>query len=204
MSRPPQPVLIIYSHGRNPPLQPPPDLKYDLRNIPNPPKALRDVSDGCSKRLREHLLSEPKFNQRLELVEQEVLTAMESKLAEYAPSSTVESIPEDQGHANEHDSLPEEKDSRTNSSWVIDDRNEEEPKATSADNEVILRVGCNCALGHHRSVAFVEELARRDWPKEWQVQVEHRDLHVKRAGRTRAKQKSIFREKKADLTEQYI
>lgn len=37
-------------------------------------------------------------------------------------------------------------------------------------------VGCFCELGRHRSVAFVEELARRKWPSEWEVEICHRDV----------------------------
>ena len=33
-----------------------------------------------------------------------------------------------------------------------------------------------CGSGHHRSVAFAEELRRRDWPGEWKVEVSHRDV----------------------------
>jgi hypothetical protein len=38
-----------------------------------------------------------------------------------------------------------------------------------------LRLGCFCARGYHRGVAFVEELARRAWAEEWGVEVVHRD-----------------------------
>lgn len=43
-----------------------------------------------------------------------------------------------------------------------------------------LRVGAFCAVGKRRSVAFVEELARRKWL--WEVRVEHRDLSKRRGG----------------------
>lgn len=39
-----------------------------------------------------------------------------------------------------------------------------------------LIVGCFCELGKHRSVAFVEELARKPWPNEWDVEICHRDV----------------------------
>jgi RNase adaptor protein for sRNA GlmZ degradation len=44
------------------------------------------------------------------------------------------------------------------------------------DRSTDLRVGCFCELGRHRSVAFVEELARRKWPSEWEVEINHRDV----------------------------
>jgi RNase adaptor protein for sRNA GlmZ degradation len=40
----------------------------------------------------------------------------------------------------------------------------------------VVRVGCLCGSGHHRSVAFAEKLREVKWPKEWDVRVEHRDL----------------------------
>jgi hypothetical protein len=53
-----------------------------------------------------------------------------------------------------------------------------------------LVVSCFFAMGHHRSVAFVEELSRMRLPKEWDVQVLHRDIHrqsTKRSAREHAK-----------------
>ncbi|KZP06681.1 hypothetical protein FIBSPDRAFT_876290 [Athelia psychrophila] len=37
-------------------------------------------------------------------------------------------------------------------------------------------VGVNCAMGRHRSVAFVEELSKRKWPRDWVVVASHRDV----------------------------
>lgn len=39
-----------------------------------------------------------------------------------------------------------------------------------------LRVGCSCLIGCYKSVAFAEDLASRPWPKEWAVNVEHRNI----------------------------
>lgn len=44
--------------------------------------------------------------------------------------------------------------------------------------EISLTVGCYCERGKHRSVAFVEELGRKPWPKEWVVETVHRDVEV--------------------------
>lgn len=44
------------------------------------------------------------------------------------------------------------------------------------DRSTELLVGCFCELGRHRSVAFVEELARKGWPSEWEVKIRHRDV----------------------------
>ena len=50
----------------------------------------------------------------------------------------------------------------------------------AGDRSQELRVGCFCELGRHRSVAFVEELARRKWPSEWEVEICHRDVDQSR------------------------
>ncbi|KAF2109061.1 hypothetical protein BDV96DRAFT_249533 [Lophiotrema nucula] len=153
MSNTTQPVLILYSHGRNPPLHPPPDLKYDLRSIPNPPKPLRDVSDGRSKRLREHLLAKPKFVARLKSVEEDIVAAMQSKLAKREIQ-----LKENAKPSNDDAKDPQLKEEEE----VEEDADEscDEPTLEDAlSNDVVLRVGCNCALGHHRSVVFVCELA---------------------------------------------
>jgi RNase adaptor protein for sRNA GlmZ degradation len=49
----------------------------------------------------------------------------------------------------------------------------------SREGEVaIVRVGCLCGSGHHRSVAFAEQLGKVKWCEddEWEVKVVHRDL----------------------------
>jgi RNase adaptor protein for sRNA GlmZ degradation len=72
----PEVILLLTSHAHSPPLQPPPHLKYDLRSIENPPKALRDSHDGLSKRLREHLLSHQDFTVLLDRAETDIRTAV--------------------------------------------------------------------------------------------------------------------------------
>ncbi|KAF2810223.1 uncharacterized protein BDZ99DRAFT_416440 [Mytilinidion resinicola] len=164
------PLLIIYSHGRTPPLNPPPDLKFDLRTIPNPPKSARDTHDGRSKRMRAHLLADARFTRKLEEVKGEIEVAMQGK------SEAISGEPRAGHEANGHDG-----------DLTI---------AGSSDEELespVLRVGCNCALGHHRSVAFVEELARLEWPGDWRVQIVHRDVDKKRASGARAQQKGQWR-----------
>ncbi|KAF2178556.1 hypothetical protein K469DRAFT_329786 [Zopfia rhizophila CBS 207.26] len=183
MTSSPRPILILCSHGRSPPLNPPPDLKYDLRNVPNPPKVLRDISDGRSKRLREHLLSESKFVQRLELVELEIRRAMEHKIAAYAAESRGAGL---KGQKK-----------GTDMETIVREAPEFDGQESDAA-QLILRVGCNCALGHHRSVAFVCELAQRPWPKDWHIEAVHRDIEKKRAASARVKQKALWREKKRD------
>lgn len=44
------------------------------------------------------------------------------------------------------------------------------------DQSLRLTAACFCEQGRHRSVAFVEELARKEWPDEWDVEIRHRDV----------------------------
>jgi RNase adaptor protein for sRNA GlmZ degradation len=48
---------------------------------------------------------------------------------------------------------------------------------------------CFCALGKHRSVAFVEELARKQWPDDWDVEIHHRDVDQDKSKRTNRQHK---------------
>ncbi|KAM7217133.1 hypothetical protein V8F06_007532 [Rhypophila decipiens] len=138
--------LQLVSHAHSPPHQPPPHLKYDLRCIQNPPKALRDSQTGLSKRLREHLLDHQDFQELLNCAEEEIRAAMAAHLAE----------------------------GRTTNENKDDDDDDE----TDLDGySVTLSVAAFCARGHHRSVAFIEELAIRKWPSKWEVRVVHRDLN---------------------------
>jgi hypothetical protein len=74
----------------------------------------------------------------------------------------------------------------------VEAKEESDEKGTSSDQECTddenvnsreqkdtLRVGIYCAMGRHRSVAMVEELASLSWPG-WRVEVEHRDIAKKR------------------------
>ena len=233
-STPSPPLLIFYSHGRTPPLHPPADLKYDLRSLPNPPKALRDVSDGRSKRLRDHLLSEPKFREKLHDVEREVREAMESKIKEWGEHGGDcgrQLDDEEEGEGKVDNEENEEQRSSSNSERKVSggqseenensrEEKEEQHKSSITTNTpsnpnttpltpLTLRVSCNCALGHHRSVAFVHELAKLSWPKDWQVEVIHRDVDNKKkkkesstGGSTREWQKVLFRRRRREKQEQ--
>jgi RNase adaptor protein for sRNA GlmZ degradation len=74
----------------------------------------------------------------------------------------------------------------------------------SREGEVaIVRVGCLCGSGHHRSVAFAEQLGKVKWCEndEWEVKVVHRDLTdgVEEMKRVRSeKSKQDEREKQAN------
>lgn len=60
-------------------------------------------------------------------------------------------------------------------------------RASREDEVAVLRVGCLCGSGHHRSVAFAERLGKVRWCGKdgdgdgkgqggWDVRVRHRDL----------------------------
>ncbi|KAF1846835.1 uncharacterized protein K460DRAFT_243882, partial [Cucurbitaria berberidis CBS 394.84] len=62
-------------------------------------------------------------------------------------------------------------------------------RAKGEDDAAVLRVGCLCGSGHHRSVAFAEQLGKIEWPERWDVRVNHRDLtdEVREEKRSKAK-----------------
>ena len=149
---PPIPILLqLISHAHLPPLHPPANLKYDLRSIANPPKPLRDTHTGLSKRLREHLLHHTDFVSLLDRAEAEILAAAVAGAVERGKEGVV---------------------SEQEKEGVVSEREEEGGGGGSR----VLSVAAFCARGHHRSVAFVEELAGRGWPRGWEVEVVHRDL----------------------------
>lgn len=53
---------------------------------------------------------------------------------------------------------------------------ESESGFSSTSSLQILRISCFCERGRHRSVAFAEELDRMQWPRAWDVTVQHRDV----------------------------
>lgn len=71
----PEPIILITlaSYTNVPPLQPAPDLNYDLRDFPSPEKHVRSKYDGRTKKLREWLSKEKEYIELLGKVEAEVL-----------------------------------------------------------------------------------------------------------------------------------
>jgi len=51
-------------------------------------------------------------------------------------------------------------------------------RASREEEVATVRVGCLCGSGHHRSVAFAEQLGKVKWSEDdsWEVRVVHRDL----------------------------
>jgi RNase adaptor protein for sRNA GlmZ degradation len=151
------PLLTLTTHAYAPPLTPPAHIKYDLRTVPNPPKSIRDAYTGVSKRLRDHMLEHEVFVQMLDRAEGEITAEMNLVLEEWKVENGEANLGEVDGWESELAEVERDQDARP-----------------------ILAVSVFCARGKHRSVAFVEELARRAWPREWEVQVNHRDLEKAR------------------------
>jgi len=133
--------------------------------------------------------------QKLRQVEVEIREAMERKIAEYNDRNGQLGTRNDSSTAigaHERKSKPSDAiDQEDTSDEEVEQQYDEEE-----NEEIVLRVGCNCALGHHRSVAFVSELSALDWPSTWNIQVIHRDLDKKRAAGTRERQKAAWRDKR--------
>jgi hypothetical protein len=159
-----RPFLLLTSHAYSPPLQTPCDLQYDLRTTPNPPKDIRDSSRGKSRRVRDNMLTNEKFVSLLESAEVDVREGMEKEIWRRESMSN---------HEAASKQLPKQE--------MQDDKaqNEAKPKDTQRGRPIVT-VEAFCSRGHHRSVAFIEELAARPWPREWnlEIQVVHRDLHT--------------------------
>jgi RNase adaptor protein for sRNA GlmZ degradation len=134
-------------------------LKYDIRAVPNPPKAIRDAYTGVDKRLREHMKGHEEFMGGVERAEGEIKVLM-GKVLEERDITPV--------NANEEEEKEEEKE--------------------EGDDTPSIRVGAFCEKGQHRSVAFIEELARREWSNAWEVQVVHGDLGKDSGGASGRKQ----------------
>lgn len=169
------------------PFRPAPQLKVDLRKVPNPPKAIRDAYTGVSKRLRDHMLEHDVFVELLKKAEAEIRATVESMIEpwradkELTGSTTREEVisKEDElknGEEEEEENVADVEEEDDNGSTIEDIVNE--------SDRLVLTMGIFCAQGQHRSVAFAEELSRISWPKEWYLIVNHRDLGKKRGGAT--------------------
>lgn len=180
------PLLVLTSYCHVPPLNPAPRLKYDLRSTPDPPKSIRDAHTGMSKKLRDHMLHQDAFVDLLDKAEGDIKAKMPQAEKEYHEGLTPTSPLLERRRTWSQQKYSDDEDEEYDTSE--DEGDEEENEATDAtddesdENRPILRVGIFCERGQHRSVAFVEELATRDWPKAWEVKIIHRDLGKKKGG----------------------
>lgn len=206
-------LISITSHTYAPPLQPTPDLKYDLRQLPNPDNYTRGKYDGRSKHLREWLTKEGVYVKLLLQVEQDIMAKgreLETEVEVEATKELTADVKNTEEKANTEERTNTEVIKEADEKTVAEtkENNEEVEETTVEGEEVaqdpeqteavepsdaedqdkedkpqlpvkppkILRVGVCCELGRHRSVAFIEELAKRQWPAEWAVQIVHRDV----------------------------
>ncbi|KAI7967964.1 hypothetical protein EIK77_000705 [Talaromyces pinophilus] len=171
-------TLISYGHANGPivqqqnsPARYHKTLAYNIRHLPNPPRHLRVKATGLSRRLQKEFLQNDDVEAFLAKVQGEILNAVK------------EGDDQRSAHTEEQDENiqgePEEAQQRSAHS--------SEHIALEGAEDIDLVVTICCEEGRHRSVAFVEELARRlavlkdgddDFSQHWQstIKVMHRDI----------------------------
>lgn len=172
--------LISYGHANGPIVQQQRQLSearyhktlaYNIRHLPNPPRHLRVKATGLSRRLQKEFLANDDVETFLMKVQGEILDAV------------VEGGDQLSAHTEEQDENiqgePEEVDQRF--------ADLSEVTTLEGEDDINIVVTICCEEGRHRSVAFVEELARRlavfkdaddDFSQHWQstINVMHRDI----------------------------
>ncbi|KAJ9655868.1 hypothetical protein H2201_008706 [Coniosporium apollinis] len=207
-SRPTQPTLLLICYDRNSPPSPTATLEYDLQITPNLPNHILVLHTGLSKGLREGLPDEPDFAEQLERAENEIKGAMtrlqaagalrdrsESSASGEVVDDWVEKLDDDGTNVVQGAVFPSQPNEDAFGSAPPTQQHresDESPFQYDSNEAAILRVGCLSGSGHPGSVAFAEELARREWPWGWAVRVECRDLTSKVHG-PKAKKRRIER-----------
>ncbi|KAE8366243.1 hypothetical protein BDV27DRAFT_156102 [Aspergillus caelatus] len=168
--------LFSYGHANGPIVQPHSEaqyhktLAYNIRHLPNPPRHLRAKATGLSRRLQKEFLQNNNAEEFLVKVQREI-----SDVAKEGCDQLLYSTGRDGNKQG-----PEEADTRSD----LNAHSSEEAAAEGADIDIVVTICCE--EGRHRSVAFVEELARRlamlkhgdDSSQHWQlsINVTHRDI----------------------------
>ncbi|KAK6529325.1 hypothetical protein TWF281_008502 [Arthrobotrys megalospora] len=198
--------VTIYSSGAHyGPLKPAAPLRYDMRDVTNPPRQLRGNMDGRSKKLRDHLMNDKDFIALLETIQSDILREIErlQRVECGEEVGGVEAYKEvDPTHEIQQGREEPEQPSSINAG--IDDKGRppsdddgiggETPigdpmEHLDNEHEPMLIVNCFCHLGRHRSASMVEELARLKWPAGIDLEVIHRDIDKDR--RKPGKQKRV-------------
>lgn len=146
----------------------PQEMAYNIRHLPNPPRYLRASSTGLSRGLQKEFLQKDNVEAMLVKVQSELLDTVKTAYDQLLPST----------EKNEH-----------KSSELNDRPNEDlcpSEEGVLEDPNIEMAVTICCEEGCHRSVAFIEELARRlvvfkhgdRVSPRWQLSVEvtHRDI----------------------------
>jgi RNase adaptor protein for sRNA GlmZ degradation len=145
-------TIVSYGHSNGPLIVPREHgkLTFNVRDIPNPAAGLRRTHTGLSARLKKEVLASKEAQERLAEMVKAVNAKMDEMERERLRSPTVKS-PTVKGGKVQHQ---EDVDLPSNT----------------------LVVGILCEEGRHRSVVFAEEVAHALKRRDWQVQVDHRDL----------------------------
>ncbi|KIW01568.1 uncharacterized protein PV09_07042 [Verruconis gallopava] len=182
------PLIILTSYAHVPPLHPTPRLKYDLRSTPDPPKSIRDAHTGISKKLRDHMLHQDHFCELLDKAEEDITAKVKVVEKEFHEGITPSSpVLERKRTWSQQKYSDDEGDEVDEDGEVEDEEKKEDDDDDPEGKRPVLRVGAFCERGQHRSVAFVEELAARDWPKEWEIRIVHRDLGKKKGSNNKGR-----------------
>lgn len=121
------------------------DLAYNIRHLPNPPRNIRANSTGLSRRLQKEFLRNDNVEAFLLKVQDELLGVIEEGWDQSLNST------EENGNKYDLEVLDERQKKDANVS----------KDAALEDLDIDVTVTICCEEGRHRSVAFVEELARR-------------------------------------------
>ncbi|KAF3395814.1 hypothetical protein F1880_007164 [Penicillium rolfsii] len=194
--------LFSYGHANGPIVQQPSQshnrktLAYNIRQLPNPPRQLRVNSTGLSRRLQKEFLQHDNVEAYLAKVQTELVSLVKTECDRISHSTMKTKQHLEDSHG---------------SSYLID-----EP-LNRPDIDVVVTICCE--EGRHRSVAFVEELARRlatfkhgdgsSQPWQLSVNVTHRDIgdlidsgqspgQQKRPNKAHAKSRQKQRREKGD------
>ncbi|KAH7116136.1 hypothetical protein B0J11DRAFT_584169 [Dendryphion nanum] len=169
-----QPTLHIYSYDRSTIPEAPLHLNYDLQSKTSQLRHIRiDPALRLSNSTMLELRIDSHYASQLLRAEKEIRDAMERALRIVGSHTQSSSSSSGEVIAEWVDGLEDGGDD-------VDDESDTSGELDAEDASTrVLRVGCNCAHGYQKSVAFVEELASKEWPKGWLIQLEHRNLFPK-------------------------
>jgi hypothetical protein len=191
-----QPMLQIISYDRTTIPKTPLLLQYDLQTNPNLSRHIRvNPSIGLSKSTMLELRGEPHYASQLLVAEKEIRAAMERLQRTTAFHTRSSSTSSGEVIANWVERLedpdPDGDPGRTVMNRSVNEFDVEDdsvqPRAYPDSDEgsnigggkskmPVLTVGCSCVNGCYKNVAFAEELASMQWPGNWAIDVEHRNV----------------------------
>ncbi|KAL2834593.1 hypothetical protein BJY01DRAFT_83789 [Aspergillus pseudoustus] len=150
--------LLSYGHANGPVVAQQQDRKeetryrktlaYSIRHLPNPPRHIRAKATGLSRRLQKEFLQNDAVEGFLVMVEGQILTTVQEGCDQLLLDSAGQ---DENGQGGEKVDMQANVGAHTGES--------EDALEDSADIDIMVTICCE--EGRHRSVAFVEELARR-------------------------------------------